>query len=165
MATAAITAAVLTLAAPGAQAGGAPSVLRVGSYHGIRGQFRSIQAAVDAAKPGDWILIGPGVYKEHGSNDPEYPAGVLVRTPWLHIRGMNRNKVVVDGTKASAPTCSSAKKDQVLGPKENGHPVGRNGIDVFEVSGVTVDNLTVCNYLTTPTGDAGNEIWWNGGDG
>ena len=33
-------------------------VLRVGSYHRINGQFSSIQAAVDAARPGDWILGG-----------------------------------------------------------------------------------------------------------
>ena len=38
-------------------------MLRVGTYHGIRGQYRSIQAAVNAARPGDWILVGPGDYK------------------------------------------------------------------------------------------------------
>ena len=38
-------------------------VLRVGTYHGMRGQFSSVQAAVKAAKPGDWILVGPGDYK------------------------------------------------------------------------------------------------------
>ena len=38
-------------------------VLRVGTYKGIHGQFKSIQAAVNAAKPGDWILVGPGDYK------------------------------------------------------------------------------------------------------
>jgi hypothetical protein len=38
----------------------APRVLLVGSYQGIPGQYSSIQAAVDAARPGDWILIGPG---------------------------------------------------------------------------------------------------------
>ena len=37
-----------------------PAVLRVGSFQGIPGQFSSIQAAVDAAQPGDWVLIGPG---------------------------------------------------------------------------------------------------------
>ena len=52
-------AAALSASAAGAQ------VLRVGTYHGIRGQFTSIQAAVDAAKPGDWILVGPGDYKTH----------------------------------------------------------------------------------------------------
>ena len=35
-------------------------VLLVGSYNGVRGQYKSIQAAVDAAKRGDWILVGPG---------------------------------------------------------------------------------------------------------
>ena len=33
------------------------NVLRVGTYHGIAGQYRTIQAAVDAAKPGDWVLV------------------------------------------------------------------------------------------------------------
>ena len=35
-------------------------VLLVGSYHGIAGDYTGIQAAVDAARPGDWILVGPG---------------------------------------------------------------------------------------------------------
>ena len=35
-------------------------VLRVGTYKGVHGQFKSVQAAVNAAKPGDWILVGPG---------------------------------------------------------------------------------------------------------
>src|SRR4051794_14087116 len=41
-----------------------PSVLLVGTYNGKAGQFSTIQEAVDAAKPGDWILIGPGDYKQ-----------------------------------------------------------------------------------------------------
>ena len=43
-------------------------VLRVGSYHGVPGQYKSIQAAVNAARPGDWILIGPGDYKTKPSS-------------------------------------------------------------------------------------------------
>src|SRR6516225_11759816 len=76
------------------------SVLRVGTYHGMKGQYKTIQAAVNAAKPGDWILIGPGDYKTHSSSMPTtghpastFPAGVLVATPRLRIRGMNRNQV------------------------------------------------------------------------
>ena len=46
------------------------TVLRVGTYHGIRGQYSSIQAAVNAAKPGDWILVGPGDYKTTSSQAP-----------------------------------------------------------------------------------------------
>src|SRR5690348_6447014 len=48
----------------------AARVLRVGTYHGSKGQYRTIQAAVKAAKPGDWILIGPGDYKSHSSSAP-----------------------------------------------------------------------------------------------
>jgi hypothetical protein len=47
----------------------------------------SIQAAVDAARPGDLILIAPGVYRE----------SVIVRTERLVIRGLDRNEVVLDG--------------------------------------------------------------------
>lgn len=42
-------------------------VLRVGTYTGIPGQYTSIQAAVTAAKPGDWILVAPGDYKTTSS--------------------------------------------------------------------------------------------------
>src|SRR5258708_18959786 len=36
-----------------------PHVLRVGSYHGISGQFQTIQAAANAGQPGAWLLIVP----------------------------------------------------------------------------------------------------------
>jgi hypothetical protein len=39
----------------------------------------------------------------------------------------------------------------------------RNGIEIV-ASGVSVQNLTVCDYLGD-NGNPGNEIWWNGGDG
>ena len=54
---------------------GSVHVWRVGTYRGISGQFRTIQAAVDAARPGDWILVAPGDYHENGSSDSELPAG------------------------------------------------------------------------------------------
>ncbi len=151
-------------------AGAAPSraypVLRVGSYQGIPGQYSSIQAAVDAAQPGDWILIGPGDYHETGNLVPSgLPAttpgsAVLVTTPNIWIRGMDRNTVVLDGTNPGAPQCSSAAADQNIGPANQ----GRQGIQVYEVNGVSVENMTVCNFLSAPqAGSGGNEIWWNGG--
>ncbi len=95
-------------------------VLRVGTYKGIAGQFTSIQAAVDAAKPGDWILVGPGDYKEDSGRAPkghsDVPAGVLITTPHVYLRGMNRNTVIVDGTKPGSPKCSSKPSDQSFGP-------------------------------------------------
>ena len=35
----------------------APRVLQVGTYRGRKGAYSTIQAAVDAAAPGDWILM------------------------------------------------------------------------------------------------------------
>lgn len=145
-------------------------VLRVGSYHGIRGQYRSVQAAVDAAHPGDWILIGPGDYKEHSGKSPSgFPnrtAGVLITKARLHLRGMNRNRVIIDGTKPGSAVCSRREGDQEFGPaglKSGDSPLGLNGILVWKANAVSVQNLTVCNYLHG-SGDTGNEIWWNGGD-
>src|SRR3954447_5909284 len=133
--------ALLTAVVALAFAGNASAkVLRVGK----NGNYGSIQKAVNAAKKGDWILIAPGDYK----------GAVRVTTPGLHIRGMSRSGVVVDGTK-SGPACSSRAKDQVFNRGDRG-----NGIEVFKASGVWIENLTACNFL-----GEGNQIWWNGGDG
>jgi hypothetical protein len=91
----------------------------------------SIQAAVDQAQPCDWVVIQPGTYRE----------SVLVRTPDVHLRGLNRNGVVLDGE----------------------HRRGVNGIEV-RADGVSVENLTVRNF-EAQGGSGGNQIWWNGGDG
>jgi len=148
-------------------------VLLVGTFEGKRGQYKSIQAAVNAARPGDWILVAPGDYHEaddaHGGPRGVYSdgdhGGVVVTTSDLHIRGMNRNTVIVDGTRAGAPTpCDSAAPWQNFGPKVGGKAQGRNGIVVWKADRVSVENLTACNFLDGP-GDSGNEIWWNGGDG
>jgi hypothetical protein len=163
--TAALGVAVLALGvavpAVASSRSGGPQVLRVGSYHGIRGQFRTIQAAVDAAHPGDWVLVGPGDYKTTSSRAPrtapQSPAGVLITTPRITLRGMNRDEVIVDGTK-SGPPCSTATADQNFGPKG----LGLNGVMVWKADNVSVQNLTACNFLAGK-GDAGNEIWWNGG--
>ena len=40
-----------------------PKVWTVGTWHGKRGRFQSIQEAVDAAAPGDWIVIAPATTK------------------------------------------------------------------------------------------------------
>ncbi len=150
-----------------------PEVLYVGTFNGIHtptaSTFSTIQGAVNAATKGDWILIAPGDYHESGDSgygapttqqlSEGYYGGVVVTTPDLHLRGMNRNSVIVDGTLAGAPTCSSAPSDQNT---LNGD--GRNGIVIWKANGVSVENLTVCNFINGSK-NAGNEIWWNGGDG
>ena len=50
-------------------------------------QYKSISAAVAAAHPDDFILVGPGTYHE----------AVTVKTPHITIRGVDRNGVVLDG--------------------------------------------------------------------
>jgi hypothetical protein len=117
--------------------------------------YRTVQSAVDAASPGDWILIYPGVYHEKSAQWPT--AGVWIDKPDLHIRGLDRNRVIIDGSNGTAAhPCPSAAAEQDLTP--------RDGIVVFKASGVTIQNLTVCDYLAGSTGH-GNEIWWDGGFG
>ncbi len=169
---------VLTLAvSAGAQ------VLRVGSFRGVPGQFSSIQAAVDATRPGDMVLVGPGDYKTSAIRFPadgsSFPAAVLITTGGVTLRGMNRAGVVVDGTRPGTPRCSGAAGDQNFGPASSGtaapsaaaagarpsdDPSGVNGVLVYQAPNVSVENLTACNFLGG-SADAGNAIWWNGGDG
>lgn len=58
-----------------------------GETRDVPADYPTIQAAVDAATPGDLILIDRGVYRE----------SVDVKTPGLTIRGVDRNEVVIDG--------------------------------------------------------------------
>jgi hypothetical protein len=74
----------------------------------------TIQAAVDAAEPGGIVLISPGVYEE----------AVLVTTPFLTIRGLDRNETILEG----------------------GFTLD-NGIQVIEADGVAIENLTARHYL------------------
>src|ERR1700694_3070317 len=132
----------IVFAALSALGGAAASakVLHVGTYNGKRGHYNSIQVAVNAAEPGDWVLIGPGDYHEPGNTVPSGAMGderagasVLVTKPGIHIRGMDRNGVVIDGTKRGAPQCSSNPADQTLGTLDSeGKPNGRNGLIVFK---------------------------------
>ena len=62
--------------------------------------YSTVQGAVDAARPGDWILIYPGVYHEKSARWPT--AGVWVDKPDLHIRGLDRNRVIIDGSDGTA---------------------------------------------------------------
>ncbi len=148
-------------------------VLLVGTFHGHKGNFATIQAAVNAARPGDWILVAPGDYHETGdlTNPPTGQAlsesgfgAVLITKANLHLRGMSRNGVIVDGTNPNSNgPCSSNPADQNYGyTPSGGTAYGRNGIVVYRASGVSVENLTVCNFLSGSK-DSGNGVWWNGG--
>jgi plastocyanin len=58
-----------------------------GAVRRVPDQYPTIQSAVDAADPGDLVLVGPGVYREE----------VTVTTPSLTIRGLERNATIIDG--------------------------------------------------------------------
>lgn len=53
----------------------------------VPADYATIQAAVDAAKPGDLVLVAPGVYSE----------AVKVTVDDVTIRGTDRNNVVLEG--------------------------------------------------------------------
>lgn len=100
--------------------------------------FKTIQEAVNASPKNGWVLIEPGVYDEE--------VKITSAQNGLHLRGMNRNTVIVDG-------------QHITGPE------GRNGIEAFKANNIWIENLTVRNFdRATRDGENGNEIWWNGGD-
>src|SRR6266487_2356298 len=76
--------------------------------------FDTIQAAVDHAELGGMVLIAPGIYRE----------SVTVTTPYLTIRGLDRDRTVIDGGFERA-----------------------SGIQVFAADGVAIENLTARNNL------------------
>ncbi len=71
----------LLLAACGSSGEATPRTINV------PGDEATIQSAVDAANPGDLVLIAEGTYNEQ----------VIVETEDLVIRGVDRNEVVLDG--------------------------------------------------------------------
>ena len=68
---------------------------------GRGGRVRSIARAVKRAKPGDWILVWPGVYHEKATPD----AGVMITKPGIHLRGM-----VARAASSPAPSACSRPK-------------------------------------------------------
>jgi hypothetical protein len=76
--------------------------------------FQTIQEAVDHVRPGGMVLVAPGVYREE----------VTVTTPYITIRGEDRNRTIIDGEFQRA-----------------------NGIQVLEADGVVLQNLTARNAL------------------
>jgi hypothetical protein len=115
-------------------------VLLVGTWRGHPGAYRTIEAATAAAKPGDWILIGPGDY--HAS--PDAQDGVRLSTSNIHLRGMDRNRVIIDGDRPGAASpCSPGARWQNLGLDGQ----GRDGVVVTDASQVSVENLTICDFV------------------
>ncbi len=72
---------------PSAKGAIVPADVPTGRVLKVPAEYPTIQAAVDAASPGDLVLVGRGVYREE----------VSVTTPSIVIRGEDRNETIVDG--------------------------------------------------------------------
>jgi len=100
----------------------APAFKASGRTIRVPADAKTIQAGVDRARKGDLVLVSPGVYKE----------SVKVSTDGIVIRGLDRNRTILDG---------EFKRD--------------NGVFVVGANGVAVENLTARNYTE-------NGFFWNG---
>ncbi len=115
-----------------------------GTTRQVPDEHATIQNAVDAAEPGDLVLIAPAPQvPENLAVDGSYvyKEQVDVTTPYLTIRGTDRNTVVIDGEHERS-----------------------FGINVQAADGVAVENLTVRNatgngmYWTSLTGFRGSYL-------
>ena len=93
-----------------------------GKTRKVPSEYPTIQNAVDSAFPGDLILVSEGIFKED----------VTVTTPSLILRGVDRNKTILDGEFIRA-----------------------NGIMVLGADAVSVENMTFRNYTL-------NGVYWTG---
>ncbi|MFE7812040.1 nitrous oxide reductase family maturation protein NosD [Streptomyces sp. NPDC057433] len=97
----------------------------------------SIQKAVDAAKPGDTVLLSPGTHQE----------SVDITTPDVTLRGSGADRtVLVPGTDTGRGTCAGA-----------GHGICVTGTDKAPLEDVTVSSLTLRGFTR-------NGLWATGTD-
>ncbi|MBJ7513228.1 MAG: right-handed parallel beta-helix repeat-containing protein, partial [Acidimicrobiia bacterium] len=111
---------------PSSEKGKAPSETATSSGKSktirVPADAKTIQGGVDKANPGDMVLVSPGVYHE----------AVLVTTDRVVIRGLDRNKTILDGRYEL-----------------------ENGIKIIGANGVVVENMTARRYER-------NGFFWTG---
>lgn len=105
-----------------------PTMIRVGN-----GQFSTIQAAVDAAQPGDTILVNEGIYYEN-----------VVVNKAVTLQG--RNSPTVDGMQKDNCFLVTASNVVITGfiiTNATTEPYYHSGVYVNGVSGCTVSDNTI----------------------
>ncbi|MET7302332.1 right-handed parallel beta-helix repeat-containing protein [Embleya sp. NPDC005575] len=99
----------------------------------------SIQAAVDAAVPGDIIEVLPG----------RYPGSVLIATDGVTIRGAGERTVITPGEPGAANACAAA-----------GHGICVFGTAKHPVSDVRIQSLAVTGFAKTGVMGSATERMW-----
>ncbi|MBD0422181.1 right-handed parallel beta-helix repeat-containing protein [Streptomyces sp. NPDC052309] len=115
-----------TAALVGAGIGAAPPAAVHSTHVVLPGD--SIQQAVDAAEPGDTVLVTSGTYYE----------SVTVTTPGITLRGMGRSTVIRPAAKKAADDCA-----------EEGNGICVKGTENQALKDVTVSSLTVTGFART----------------
>ncbi len=111
----------------------------------------SIQKAVDAAKPGDTVLLTPGTYRE----------SVRVTTSGLTLRGSGPSTVITPATGSTSNACAKAGNGICVEGKD-GHPVEDTTVAALTLSGFTKNGLwsTWTDRLTVRQVNAEkNKVW------
>ncbi|MFE7751221.1 nitrous oxide reductase family maturation protein NosD [Streptomyces sp. NPDC057428] len=154
-----VTASALGLAAaPTAASGHRDHVVHPGE---------SIQGAVNAAEPGDTIVLLPGTYRE----------SVLITTPGLTLRGAGERTVIrppaakatkpaknAKPAKSTKPAKATKGAEAARGPRAaNACAAGGNGICVVGTKGHTVDDVRI--RALTVSGFSKSGVWASWTDG
>ncbi|ARP69890.1 hypothetical protein LK07_08970 [Streptomyces pluripotens] len=99
----------------------------------------SIQKAVNAARPGDTVLVLPGTYHE----------SVTVKTPGLTLRGVGRRTVIeptAQQTVPSVPASKTSSRRASVSCSDGGNGICVVGSKDVPLGDVTVSHLTVRGF-------------------
>ena len=108
------------------------------------GDFTTIQPALDAAAPGDTVLIGPGRFIETHE---------VVTQGWTEdvYAEVSKDSISIIGAGAGVTLIGPEERSKQIDPQ----PKGIYGPSASDVNGCIIENLTVENIR--------DAIYWNGG--